>query len=162
MRGALHAIGQALPVKRIINNLAPTDPGGSHFDMPISRALLALILMGVLPKEELARFSALEVLGLDGTLAPVAGVLPPGRSRPRLIAKRAELAGLVGHRRRGRRAPAAYRRGADLPADRAGAVSRGCALTPAADGPTRSRGSAPAHLPGSGGGRAGRPSAGPG
>ena len=59
VRGALHAIGLALPVKRITINLAPADllKEGSHFDLPIALALLAA--MGVLPEEELARFSAL-------------------------------------------------------------------------------------------------------
>jgi magnesium chelatase family protein len=76
VRAALHAIGLALPVKRITINLAPADllKEGSHFDLPIALALLAS--MGVLPEDELARFSALGELGLDGTLAPVAGVLP--------------------------------------------------------------------------------------
>jgi magnesium chelatase family protein len=76
VRAALHAIGLALPVKRITVNLAPADliKEGSHFDLPIALALLAV--MGALPEDELARFSALGELGLDGTLAPVAGVLP--------------------------------------------------------------------------------------
>jgi hypothetical protein len=48
VRGALHAIGLALPVKRITINLAPADliKEGSHFDLPIALALLAA--MGVL------------------------------------------------------------------------------------------------------------------
>ncbi len=76
VRGALHALGLALPAKRITINLAPADvvKEGSHYDLPIALATLAA--MDVLPKEELARFVALGELGLDGALASVAGVLP--------------------------------------------------------------------------------------
>ena len=35
-----------------------------------------LVAMGVLPDDEMAGFVALGELGLDGGLAPVAGVLP--------------------------------------------------------------------------------------
>jgi len=76
VRAALHALGLALPAKRITVNLAPADvlKEGSHFDLPIALALL--VVMGVIPDEEMDRFYALGELGLDGTLAPVAGVLP--------------------------------------------------------------------------------------
>src|SRR5262249_1000971 len=76
VRGALGAIGLGLPPKRVVVNLAPADvlKEGSHFDLPIALAVLGG--MGVLPPDELARFSALGELGLDGTIAPVAGVLP--------------------------------------------------------------------------------------
>jgi len=76
VRGALGAIGLALPPKRVVVNLAPADlfKEGSHFDLPIALAVLGA--MGVLPDDELAHFSALGELGLDGTIAPVAGVLP--------------------------------------------------------------------------------------
>ncbi len=46
----------------------------SHFDLPI--ALCVLAAMDVLPREDLAGFAALGELSLDGTLNPVAGVLP--------------------------------------------------------------------------------------
>ena len=51
VRAALHALGLALPAKRITVNLAPADvlKEGSHFDLPIALALLAG--MGVLPAE---------------------------------------------------------------------------------------------------------------
>src|SRR5277367_4666700 len=80
VRAALHALGLALPAKRIIVNLAPADvlKEGSHFDLPIALALLAV--MGVLPGEELSRFMALGELALDGALTPVAGVLPAALS----------------------------------------------------------------------------------
>jgi magnesium chelatase family protein len=76
VRAALGAIGLALPSKRIIVNLAPADlvKEGSHFDLPIALGLL--VAMGVLPADEIAGFTAMGELGLDGTLAPVAGVLP--------------------------------------------------------------------------------------
>jgi magnesium chelatase family protein len=76
VRAALHALGLALPPKRIVVNLAPADvvKEGSHFDLPIALALLAA--MEVLPGDELARYTALGELALDGAIAGVAGVLP--------------------------------------------------------------------------------------
>jgi magnesium chelatase family protein len=60
----------------VLINLAPADllKEGSHFDLPIALAVLAA--MEVLPREDLARFAALGELSLDGSLNPVAGVLP--------------------------------------------------------------------------------------
>lgn len=80
VRGALHALGLSVPAKRVTVNLAPADvvKEGSHYDLPIALALLAA--MDVLPREELRRFVALGELGLDGVLAPVAGVLPASMS----------------------------------------------------------------------------------
>ncbi|GAB5469266.1 MAG: YifB family Mg chelatase-like AAA ATPase [Rhodospirillales bacterium] len=76
VRGALTALGLALPPKRIVVNLAPADllKEGSHFDLPIALALLTAI--GVLPAEEIGSSLALGELALDGRLAPVTGVLP--------------------------------------------------------------------------------------
>ena len=76
VRGALHALGLALPPKRITVNLAPADvlKEGSHFDLPIALGLL--VALGVLPGPEVAQHSALGELSLDGAIAPVAGVLP--------------------------------------------------------------------------------------
>ncbi len=76
VRSALHATGLALPPKRIIVNLAPADlpKEGSHYDLPIALALMAAL--GAVPGEELADYVALGELALDGTIAPVAGVLP--------------------------------------------------------------------------------------
>lgn len=76
VRAAIHALGLALPAKRIIVNLAPADilKEGSHFDLPIAIALL--IGMGVLPQDELESYVALGELSLDGRLLPVGGVLP--------------------------------------------------------------------------------------
>ncbi|MBX6323045.1 MAG: YifB family Mg chelatase-like AAA ATPase [Rhodospirillaceae bacterium] len=76
VRAALSAIGLAMPPRRITVNLAPADllKEGSHFDLPIALGLL--VAMGVLPADALAGYSALGELGLDGSIAPVAGVLP--------------------------------------------------------------------------------------
>ena len=76
VRAALSGMGLALPAKRITVNLAPADllKEGSHFDLPIALGLLAA--MGVLPAEELEGYVALGELSLDGSLQPVAGVLP--------------------------------------------------------------------------------------
>ncbi|MFQ5765599.1 MAG: YifB family Mg chelatase-like AAA ATPase, partial [Rhodospirillales bacterium] len=76
VRGALHAMGLALPAKRITVNLAPADLAkeGSHFDLPIALGLLAA--MEVLPADEIEAYTALGELALDGGLTPVAGVLP--------------------------------------------------------------------------------------
>ncbi len=76
VRGALGAIGLALPPKRITVNLAPADlpKEGSHYDLPIAIGLL--LAMDVLPVDELAEYNAVGELSLDGALTPVAGVLP--------------------------------------------------------------------------------------
>ncbi len=76
VRAALTGLGLALPPKRVLVNLAPADLAkeGSHYDLPIALALLAA--MDVLPREDLAGFAALGELSLDGSILPVAGVLP--------------------------------------------------------------------------------------
>src|ERR1700758_1753622 len=70
VRAAFGALGLALPARRITVNLAPADvlKEGSHFDLPIALGLLAS--MGVLPVEEMARYTALGELALDGALTP--------------------------------------------------------------------------------------------
>ena len=76
VRSALHALGLAMPPKRITVNLAPADLAkeGSHFDLPIALGLL--VAMEVIPAQDAAGFLALGELALDGRIAPVAGVLP--------------------------------------------------------------------------------------
>lgn len=76
VRAALHAIGLALPFKRITVNLSPADlpKEGSHYDVPIALGLLTA--MGVLPSLEMSRYMGMGELSLDGTIVPVAGVLP--------------------------------------------------------------------------------------
>jgi magnesium chelatase family protein len=76
VRAALTAIGLSLPPKRVIVNLAPADllKEGSHFDLPLILGVLAA--MDVIPRDAVAEYAALGELALDGTIAPVAGVLP--------------------------------------------------------------------------------------
>lgn len=76
VRSALVASGLALPAKRITVNLAPADmpKEGSHFDLPIALGLMVAI--GALPSDALQSFTVLGELGLDGSIAPVSGVLP--------------------------------------------------------------------------------------
>ena len=76
VRAALVASGLALPAKRITVNLAPADrpKEGSHYDLPIALGVMAAI--GALPSDALDGHVVLGELALDGTLTPVAGVLP--------------------------------------------------------------------------------------
>ncbi|MBE0702495.1 MAG: YifB family Mg chelatase-like AAA ATPase [Afipia sp.] len=76
VRAALIASGLALPARRITVNLAPADlpKEGSHYDLPIALGLMAAI--GAIPADALSDFTVLGELGLDGSIAPVAGVLP--------------------------------------------------------------------------------------
>jgi len=76
VRAALIASGLALPARRITVNLAPADvpKEGSHYDLPIALGLMAAI--GAIPHDALSGFTVLGELGLDGSITPVAGVLP--------------------------------------------------------------------------------------
>jgi len=76
VRAALVASGLALPARRITVNLAPADlpKEGSHYDLPIALGLMAAI--GGIPADVLSGFTVLGELGLDGSIAAVAGVLP--------------------------------------------------------------------------------------
>ena len=76
VRAALTASGLALPAKRMTVNLAPADmpKEGSHYDLPIALGVMAAI--GAIPSDALDGFTVLGELALDGTLTPVAGVLP--------------------------------------------------------------------------------------
>src|SRR5674476_499206 len=89
VRAALTSMGLSLPPKRVLINLAPADllKEGSHFDLPIALAVLAA--MEVLSLEDIAEYAAIGELSLDGTLNPVAGVLPAA------IAASAEDLGLI-------------------------------------------------------------------
>src|SRR5690242_13079496 len=75
VRGAVAAMGLALPPKRIVVNLSPADlpKEGSHFDLPIALGLLAA--MGVVDAETLADYVIVGELGLDGRIAASPGVL---------------------------------------------------------------------------------------
>src|SRR6202163_2711872 len=76
VRAALIASGLALPARRITINLAPADlpKEGSHYDLPIALGLMAAI--GAIPSDAMQGFTVVGELGLDGSLAAVAGVLP--------------------------------------------------------------------------------------
>jgi len=76
VRAALIASGLALPAKRITVNLAPADmpKEGSHYDLPIALGVMAAI--GAIPSDALEGFTILGELALDGSVTPVAGVLP--------------------------------------------------------------------------------------
>ncbi|GGC45065.1 YifB family Mg chelatase-like AAA ATPase [Chelatococcus reniformis] len=76
VRAALIASGLALPGKRITVNLAPADlpKEGSHYDLPIALGVMAAI--GAIPGDALDGFTVLGELALDGSISPVAGVLP--------------------------------------------------------------------------------------
>ncbi|MGH6683242.1 MAG: YifB family Mg chelatase-like AAA ATPase, partial [Pseudolabrys sp.] len=76
VRAALIASGLALPARRITVNLAPADlpKEGSHYDLPIALGLMAAI--GAIPQDAISGFTVLGELGLDGSIASVAGALP--------------------------------------------------------------------------------------
>ncbi len=89
VQAALHASGLSLPAKKVTVNLAPADlpKEGSHFDLPIALCLMAAL--GALPADALAGYVVLGELSLDGSIAPVAGVLPAA------ISANAENKGLI-------------------------------------------------------------------
>lgn len=76
IRSAIQSIGLQLPPKRIIINLSPADlmKEGSHFDLPIALAILAV--MGIVPKDKIKSYMVMGELGLDGAILHVNGVLP--------------------------------------------------------------------------------------
>ena len=76
VRGALTAIGLALPPKRITVNLAPADlpKEGSHYDLPIALGLMAAA--GAFPADALEAYCVVGELALDGSIAHVVGGLP--------------------------------------------------------------------------------------
>ncbi len=76
VRAALNAVGLGLPVKRVTVNLAPADlpKEGSHFDLAIALGLL--VEMGAAPRDACEGYAVMGELGLDGSIARVAGALP--------------------------------------------------------------------------------------
>ncbi len=76
VQAALHASGLSMPAKKVTINLAPADlpKEGSHYDLPIALGLMAAL--GAIPSDALEAYVVLGELALDGTIAPVAGVLP--------------------------------------------------------------------------------------
>lgn len=76
VRGAFHALGMALPAKRITVNLSPADitKEGNHYDLPIAIGLLCVL--GILPKESIEKSTFMGELGLDGSIREIRGALP--------------------------------------------------------------------------------------
>lgn len=76
VQSAVHASGLSMPNKRVTVNLAPADlpKEGSHYDLPIALALMCAL--GAMPGDALDNYVVMGELGLDGTIAPVAGALP--------------------------------------------------------------------------------------
>lgn len=76
IRNALHAVGLSLPNRHITVNLSPADQPkeGSHFDLPITLALM--VAMGAINAEAIEGFAAMGELALDGSIRSVPGVLP--------------------------------------------------------------------------------------
>ena len=76
VRAALCSIGLGLPAKRITVNLAPADipKEGSHYDLPIAVGLM--VASGAMPGEDIAEYVVIGELGLDASVAAVAGCLP--------------------------------------------------------------------------------------
>ena len=124
VRGALNAIGLALPPKRITVNLAPADlpKEGSHYDLPIALGLMAAV--GAVAHDAIESYCVLGELALDGSIAAVAGALARGDRGQRA--------------RQGARLPASLRRrgrlgrgrdvdpGAVEPAFSSSTTSKGC------------------------------------
>ncbi len=73
---AIKNSGFPFPQGRITINLAPADikKEGSAFDLPIAVGLICA--MGIIEHDTLSNHVLIGELGLDGTLAPVRGVLP--------------------------------------------------------------------------------------
>lgn len=73
-------VAPGLPAFNIVGpitvNLAPADlpKEGNHYDLPIALGLMGAI--GAIPHDALSGFTVLGELALDGSIAPVAGVLP--------------------------------------------------------------------------------------
>lgn len=76
VQSAIHASGLSMPNKRVTVNLAPAilPKEGSHYDLPIALALMAAL--GAIPGDALEGYVVMGELGLDGTIASVAGALP--------------------------------------------------------------------------------------
>lgn len=76
VRAAAHNSGLALPGRRVTVNLSPASvpKRGAIFDLAISMAIMAAD--GKLKATSVAKFVHLGELGLDGSIRPVAGVLP--------------------------------------------------------------------------------------
>ncbi len=84
VKTAIKNAGASYPLKRIVINLTPADlrKEGPIFDLPISVGILAA--SGQVNGELLGDYLFLGELSLDGSLRPVAGVLPIAAAAQRL------------------------------------------------------------------------------
>ncbi len=84
VKTALKNSGANYPIKRIVINLTPADlrKEGPVFDLPIGVGILAA--SGQVPTDLLGDYLFLGELSLDGSLRPVAGVLPIAAAAQRL------------------------------------------------------------------------------
>ncbi len=76
VRTAIKNSGMSFPIKRITINLAPANikKEGAYFDLPIAVGLL--ICIGMLKQEQIDGTFIAGELSLEGTIAPVSGILP--------------------------------------------------------------------------------------
>jgi magnesium chelatase family protein len=76
VRAAIKNSGYLIPPTHITINLAPADlkKEGSGFDLPIAIGILGAY--GALKIDNLSRFLLVGELGLDGSVRPIAGMLP--------------------------------------------------------------------------------------
>ena len=75
IQSAFQSLGIDWPAKRITVNLAPADreKRGTHFDLPIAAGIL--VELKKIPRNTLENTFLMGELGLDGGIAPVAGIL---------------------------------------------------------------------------------------
>ncbi|MEP0815205.1 MAG: YifB family Mg chelatase-like AAA ATPase [bacterium] len=99
VRSALQNSDLEFPQHRITINLAPADlpKQGTHFDLPI--ALGIAVGNGQCAQDKLEGFLIMGELGLDGSLRPVAGVLPTA-----ILARDLKLNGVIVPRENAREA----------------------------------------------------------
>ena len=76
VRAVFKALGLEFPDGRVVVNLAPANliKEGTHYDLPIALAIMAL--KGYLVKDVLKNIVFMGALSLDGSVEKVAGVLP--------------------------------------------------------------------------------------
>lgn len=76
VRATIKNLGVTMPPQRIVVNLSPANvrKAGTAYDLPIAIGILKAI--GVLPSDCTENMLLLGELGLNGTIKPVAGVIP--------------------------------------------------------------------------------------
>jgi magnesium chelatase family protein len=93
-RAALEATGLGWPVKKIIVNLAPSEIRKVGSGLDLALALGVLVASGALEPTALEGIGFVGELGLDGSVRPVAGVVPlvDAVDRPVVVVPRAAYA----------------------------------------------------------------------